>query len=280
MADCFVSFLLMVKLKLRGTNRATRKLSQQEPCLLVEKHILVEKGAIPTKPPRRWQCMLSEQDAMKSQTWIADLDGINDDELDLDDNVKSGITSLFVEGSEIVLSESKIIIPTNGKKVLRQNDEVTRNKRSLSVGATVNSVLAIRVIAADASTTSSMEEMRDNFFYDELSLGRKFYACSYGRTQMEPFNGKTVTGYDVDRGVVEVTIGNSISDGSDIRNAVEGQATALLGDLASQFDFVMFIMVRSTRRSRIQFTVHFLCRQGAVESQLRHSWMCTTSVIS
>ena len=240
-----------MKWQLRGTSMITtiNKITPTEPCLLVERHILVEKGHITTETPRRWQCMLSKQDAMRSQAWIVDLDGINDDELDLDDNVESGKTSLFVKGSAIVPLENKIIIPTNRKRVLKQNDEATQNDRSLFSTPKVNSVLAIRVIAADASTTSSMEEMRNNIFYDKVNLRRQYDACSYGYTQMEPFNGKTVTGYDVDRGVVEVTVDNNISAGDPVRTiewAALNQATALLGDLSSQFDRVMIVMVRLT----------------------------------
>ena len=235
----------------------TRKLSQQEPCLLVEQHIFDEAGHSPTKPARRWKCMLSKQDARKSQTWIVDLDGIDDDELDLEDGVKSGITSLFVEGTKIVPSESKIIIPTNKRVVLEQDDGVASDRRSLStLSPTVHSVLAIRVIANDGSTISSMQQIRFFLFYNGDNFRSQFNYCSYGHTRMEPFDGRTVTGYDIDRGVVEVTINENVSNGNSvltIQNAVISQATELLGDLPSQFDKVMIILVRFVRSMNLYY---------------------------
>ena len=207
--------------------------------------MLYEEGYIPTETPRRWQCMLSKVDALASHILIVDLDGIDDDELDLDDNVLSGVTSLFVEGSQIIPSENKIIIPKNSKRTLEVAQEAATRQRKLSNTPSVNSVVAVRVIANDTSTTSSMEELRDNIFYDEVNLRTQYDACSYGHTKMEPFNGTTSTGYDVDRGVVEVTIADNVSGKSlrTIQNAASSQASTLLGDLPSQFDHVMLCLV-------------------------------------
>ena len=114
--------------------------------------------------------MLSRLDALASHVLIVDLDGIDDDELDLDNNVQSGVTSLFVEGSEIIPSENTILIPKNSKKTLEVAQESGTRQRKLSTTPTVSSVVAVRVIANNASTTSSVNLLRDNIFYDDINL--------------------------------------------------------------------------------------------------------------
>ena len=44
-------------------------------------------------------------------------DDINDCELDLDSNIESSTITLFVEGSEILLNECRLIVPKNIKKM-------------------------------------------------------------------------------------------------------------------------------------------------------------------
>ena len=190
--------------------------------------------------------MLSEQDALASHVSIVDLDGIDDDELDLDDNVQSGVTSLYVEGSHIIPSENKIIIPKNSKRTLQATQAAGTRRRKLSTAPSVNSVLAVRVIANDASTTSTMDELRDSIFYDAVNLRTQYDACSYGHTKMEPFNGTSPSfSGNIDRGVVEVTIDKDVSGAfaNTIQTAVVNKTSVELGTLSSQFDHVMLCLV-------------------------------------
>ena len=121
-----------------------------------------------------------------------------------------------------------------------------KNKRRLNMGNDLRrlktgsySVLALRVVAADASTTSSEIDISNEIFGtngDVVNLKSQYAACSYNQLNFYP-----TTDNRVNNGVYTVTITNTVSGVSDgvIRNAVNSQATAELGDLPSQFDYVM-----------------------------------------
>ena len=87
--------------------------------------------------------MLSQQDSQASHTWIVDLDGIDDEELDADDNVESGITTLLVDNSEIVPSEHKIVISPNKKRVFGKKDGYIRRLERLLSDSTTTTVSSV-----------------------------------------------------------------------------------------------------------------------------------------
>jgi hypothetical protein len=113
-------------------------------------------------------------------------------------------------------------------------------------------VLAIRIKGKDISTTSSMVEISNAIFGtggDQINLKERYASCSYGQLQMEPYSGTTKSGYSIPEngnavGVVEVVINKKVKGATDssIENAAFNAATALLGNLKSQFDHVMLCL--------------------------------------
>lgn len=133
----------------------------------------------------------------------------------------------------------------------------TRRERR-TVGS--RTVLVLRVIATDASTTATVAELSDSVFGtsgDPVNLASQMSACSYGQLTMIPYSGTTSTGVTISGGVVEVPINTYVggrSKGSidtDITNA----ATALLGSLGGQFDHVMYCVPPGSSGSWIGYGV-------------------------
>jgi hypothetical protein len=79
-------------------------------------------------------------------------------------------------------------------------------------------VLVVRVIAADASTTSSVSQLSDSVFGthgDAVNLRSQFLACSNNQLDFQPYAGTTATGQVITNGVAEVTISNTVLGQSD-----------------------------------------------------------------
>ena len=128
--------------------------------------------------------------------------------------------------------------PGQAKKKNKRRLNMANNRRRLKIGS--HSVLALRVVAADASTTSSEDVIRNEIFGtngDVVNLKSQYAACSYNQTYFYP-----TTDNRVNNGVYTVYISGTTVNGVDnsvVRNAVINQATADLGSLSSQFDYVM-----------------------------------------
>ena len=108
-------------------------------------------------------------------------------------------------------------------------------------------VLAIRVIAPDAETSYSSDEISNSIFGSfgkNFTMKSQFLDCSYSKFKPMEFNGQTNTGVDISKGVAEVTIATNVIDEelSVIEDEVLREAETKLGDLGSQFDFVMLFI--------------------------------------
>jgi hypothetical protein len=93
-----------------------------------------------------------------------------------------------------------------------------------------------------------MVEISDAIFGtggDQINLKERYASCSYNQLQMDPYEGPATSGHS---GVVEVDIDYDIQGASrsTIENRAVSAATALLGDLPSQFDHVMFCLPPGT----------------------------------
>jgi len=127
-------------------------------------------------------------------------------------------------------------------------------------------VLAVRVRASDAETTPSAGVLSDKVFGtygDTSNLRERFATCSYGETQMIPFNGRTRTGVSISNGVYSVTINRRVRgvDEGIIRDAVTEVLSRELGDLPSQFDHVMLCLPPQTSGDWIGYGMYPLsCR--------------------
>ena len=110
------------------------------------------------------------------------------------------------------------------------------------------------MVATDKSTTSTLDQIR-NFVFgtlgDAVNLKERFQRCSYGQTVIKPYNGTTQLGRIVPNGVYQVNITTPITGQYEvtIENAVVLKLKAGLGDLASQFDHIMYCLPPGTKDS-------------------------------
>lgn len=165
-------------------------------------------------------------------------------------SIDSNFDKLQVAGKKNVEIRNKklVIQPGAATSIIKGNKkDVEDKKRSLQTGPPKNT-LALWVQAADASTSTPMDNGNSNCLTDEIfgtygdinNLKTKYDECSYGKTTFNPFGGTTSTGATVSNGVYSVTVSESAGgvDNSIIRNAATNAATTALGSL-SQFDHVM-----------------------------------------
>jgi hypothetical protein len=224
-----------------------------------------------------FDCELQGSDVEKAGVTFVTLEGLDEKELE-DHNVISGVTTLQVEDAEIVPKKGKLKIPSNSKRKYGTAAPRGKKKGSKKGGASddttnkgigrnvrgrellplseAKEVLVVRIRGNDESTTDSMSELSDAVFGtsgDSVNLSERYDSCSYGQLTMEPYEGTTATGVSIPgaqytKGVVEVEISNNIqgADHSTIKNAAVNAATALLGDLPSQFDHVMLCIPSGT----------------------------------
>jgi hypothetical protein len=145
--------------------------------------------------------------------------------------LESGVTTL---SGDITIKNGKAIINKNPKFGRKEN--ANKNGRHL-VTSGDKTVLVLRVVANDTTTTSSEAELADEIFGasgDPFNLKTGFSQCSYNQLTFEPTplvpNGvQTVT---IAEDAIGMTMGN-------VEDLVVTAATTLLGNLPGQFDYVM-----------------------------------------
>jgi hypothetical protein len=191
---------------------------------------------------------LSSADDDNSFEWFCELDR-------LDNNGKSGRIVPFSEkkfkknqkipgGGQLesgVTTLSGDITIKNGKAIINKNPKfgrknVNKNGRHL-VTSGDKTVLILRVVANDTTTTSSEAELADEIFGasgDAFNLKTGFSQCSYGQLNFEPTPL-------VSNGVKTVALSENVigMEMGDIQGLVLTAATTLLGNLPDQFDHVM-----------------------------------------
>jgi hypothetical protein len=217
-----------------------------------------------------WQCELQSSDIAPTGTLFVDLDGLGD--VDLNVEAVSGRTTLLVDGGYI--ANGVLTAPPGSKRQFGQIDRrgpAEAKKRGQnnngSSGGNIGvrnlspvepdsrTVLAVRIKAADSTTTASLDTLRGDIFgvgrsSTDVSLKERFQSCSFGQTLMNPFVGQTNNGYTVNNGVVEVEISINVNGQSDttVRNAATTALSTLLGiaDLSTKFDHVMLCLPPGT----------------------------------
>jgi len=163
---------------------------------------------------------------------------------------KSGSTTMEVDGTYGTNGDGHRVLHVSDVDSITYEDFVPEHGRRLATTGT-KEMLAIRVVAADASTTASEAEISDSWFGtngDPVNLRSQYFACSYGALEVNAASKTTTTGVNVANGVHEVTISNTVSGASDgvIRNAVVAAGDAALGTMQSQFDHVMLCLPPGT----------------------------------
>jgi hypothetical protein len=160
----------------------------------------------------------------------------------------------LLDGDELVLPENANV---NAILAPRGAGNNNGNGRRLARVVGDKSVLVVRVIAQDFSTSSSVSDLSDNVFGtngDPVNLKSQYEDCSYNKLRFNPTQDPRTT-----NGVYEVTISSFISRGNrraskeNVMDAVSSRLTAELGDLPSQFDHVMYCLPPQTSGSWIAY---------------------------
>jgi hypothetical protein len=164
---------------------------------------------------------------------------------------KSGSTIMNADGTYSTNGDGHRVLRVSDVDSITYEDYVPDHGRRLAVTTGKKNMLAIRVVAADTSTTASEDEISDSWFGtygDPVNLKSQYAACSYDALQCNAASKTTTSGVAVTNGVYEVTIGNTVSGAADstIRDAVVAAGNSALGNMQSQFDHVMLCLPPGT----------------------------------
>ncbi|KAL7449014.1 hypothetical protein ACHAWC_001121, partial [Mediolabrus comicus] len=164
---------------------------------------------------------------------------------------KSGSTIMNADGTYSTNGDGHRVLRVSDVDSITYEDYVPDHGRRLAVTTGKKNMLAIRVVAADTSTTASEDEISDSWFGtygDPVNLKSQYAACSYDALQCNAASKTTTSGVAVSNGVYEVTIGNTVSGAADstIRDAVVAAGNSALGNMQSQFDHVMLCLPPGT----------------------------------
>ncbi len=161
---------------------------------------------------------------------------------------RSQDTLILTEGTEWSMTEDAQSI--NEANAETENAGVTAEAISV---VNESNVLILHITALDAATSASPSELSDSVFGtfgDAVNLASQYDACSYGKKTFVPAEGDNI----VD-GVAQITIDINAGGASrgDVQNAATSAATALLGNLSSQFDHVMYAVPAGTTDNWIAY---------------------------
>ena len=244
--------------------RSNRRLLQKSPCIVTQRSVLFKNPNDHDENSKHvWSCKLQGEDVLNAQAGMVDFDPQQIEELNNDPNIRSGQTTLLIDGTEIT-EDKKLKLPKGtsitkhlGKKENHHNDNNGNrsghryHNRDLNADTAPDApykVLAIRVIANDAATTATKAQLSDDIFgtgNDQINLVSRYHDCSYGQLQFEPYVGSTTGGPTITNGVYELTMNNFNINGKTNKegeNAVVTAATTALGNLEEQFDYVMICL--------------------------------------
>ena len=218
-------------LRKRNDPAPSQRRLQTEPCVLLHKMILMDDYS-----------EIEEIDCYDPST-----DTYAEISSHAEGEARRSLLTKFHRG-EIVSGQSTLMqegayFDENGNLFVEDVEDVQIEKgpetRRQLLTASINMV-AVRVVAADSTTTSSQAQISDAWFGtngDPVNLKSQYGACSYDKLQVNAANTGTVT-----NGVIEVTIPNNVQGESDsvIRNSVNNALRDSLGSLPSaQYDYVM-----------------------------------------
>ena len=170
-------------------------------------------------------------------------------------NAKSGATLMSMEdagGSYETNGDGRRVLYASDVDSITYEDYVPQPYgRRLAVSTGDKEMLAIRVVANDATTTASLADISDNWYGtsgDTVNLKSQYSACSYGALECNPASKTTTNGPVVNNGVYQVTIGNSVTgvDRAVVEEAVVAAGNSDLGNMQSQFDHVMLCLPPGT----------------------------------
>jgi hypothetical protein len=171
-------------------------------------------------------------------------------------------TGLFISGeTDIVFDDiaGSVLLDLDSNEILSEGPPTLVKKEAVGFGTRRNlinphtsgdkTVLVVRVIAADESTSLSEAELRDSVFGSEngdtVNLKSQYAACSHNKLNFIELQNKEGNTTDITNGVVTITVSESTDIGGvAMRNAVTTELNKQFGvDHPSQLaNFVMYCL--------------------------------------
>jgi hypothetical protein len=248
-----------------------RRLVQLEGCIITKVDVQSEDQT----SQEEWRCELQSADAEQAGVQFVALEGLENFDFDKE-GIVSGLTTLLAEGAMIVDGTLKILKgsekfwgkierrgpaeKTKQQKEKKKNKDRKQSRLLAPSEPNYRSVLAVRVVATDSTTSADLQTLSDDIFGTNgsaVNLRERFESCSYGEIQMLPYNGMTPSGISIQDGVVEVEISDAVTGGFNrgIETAVLSELSTHLGisDLAAEFDHVMLCLPPGTSGNWIAY---------------------------
>lgn len=242
--------LLTLSVSIFQTNLRRRRLVQTEPCVVLLKAERFDSTTDKTVVV----CELQGDDADMSQPHFVYMDGL-DEEWATEHSVNSGVTTLYAPGATIdgnhlhIGGRTTVSLESSSSSIGYSSEEnnlfihTDGGRRRLARTSGDKSVLAVRVIASDSSTSGGTSTLRNKIFGtngDSVNMVSQYRACSNNKLRFRPSS----TG----NGVVTVRISRNARGVSTetVEDAVVAQLEGQYGNLASRFDHVMLCLPAGT----------------------------------
>ncbi len=146
--------------------------------------------------------------------------------------------TLMKEGAYFDYDGSFVLPDLDGVEYGSVDNNSTNRKLASTTG--VKTMLVVRIVALDSSTTSSEEELSDSWFGtngDPVNLKSQFEACSYNKLSINSDIGAVgVTTVNLDMNITGVA-----------STTVQWAAVDALGTFSNQYDHVMLCIPPGTR---------------------------------
>lgn len=201
-------------------------------------------------------------DDLSGQTFAVDLpDSVSEYTEELDEgslyaSIPRGRLARLGAGDRVVVPEGasvklSTVEPEKKSSVRRQRSPQGRRLAQRKIGT--STVLVIRVVAADASTSLSRSELSNRVFGtsgDKVNLASVYEDCSASKLKFIP-----ATGNNIQDGVGEVTISQSVGNKKpfDVDNFIVEAAKKKFGDLENSYDHVMLCLPPGTAGSWVAY---------------------------
>lgn len=233
---------------LRGSSGPERNLRPQHDCTLVrvdtqyDQSIVGAKNAIDASielEPDVIRCELSEEDVKTLGQHFVTVKGLDEAQSSY---IRSGETTL---NTAATLSEDGALYLPAGAG-LELFGTVPENRRRLAVTTGKKTVLVVRVIANDVSTTADRTQLADDIFGtfgDSVNLRSQYLQCSNNQLSFEPAPSDN----NIKNGVVTVKVDMKAvgADRFNMENVVQGAAEEKVGSL-KQFDHVILCLPKGS----------------------------------
>jgi hypothetical protein len=166
----------------------------------------------------------------------------------------SGETVLDIPSGTMIDMKTYTLQLSSPPGLLNDLDDNTRNRRRQLrklAGIGTKTVLGVRIVATDATTTSSEDQLADDIFGitgDTMNLRSQYLACSYDQLELNEADDRTGQTTSIQNGVTTISVDFATSDGTDaILNAVTAQLlTEFSTDAANLADYIMYCMPPGT----------------------------------